>query len=451
MGEHCRIPCNPHHVPEAFTLYEITFMKILCIGLNHETAPVSVRETLALDEPARSAALCWLSEQAGVREALILSTCNRVEFYLVVDEDSPGGQEVVEKLFRIHFKISESGWEDLLYQHTSHKAISHLFSVTSGMDSMVIGEPQIAGQVKDAYRQAVQQNSLGAILNRLFPKSFSVSKRVRTETELASRAVSVSYVAVELARKIFGDLNERTAMLAGAGEMAELAAKHLVGNGIASILVASRTLGNAQKLARIFRGQAVPLESLPLHLPQVDILICSTAAPTYILQLDQVREALRARKHNPIFIIDIAVPRNIDPRVNELENVYLYDMDDLQHVLRSNLEERRKELIKAEGIVQEEVRQFLLWLDTLDLVPTIVSLRDRAEKIRRQELDKAISMLKSSISPEQEETLEAMSQAIVNKILHPPIAEMKRAEKGGDSAGLVDVIRRLFALHSEKG
>jgi glutamyl-tRNA reductase len=426
-------------------------MKILCIGLNHETAPVSVREKLAMDENARAAALRWLMDQAGVGEALVLSTCNRVEFYLIVDEHAFSGEEVVKNLFGQHFGMRDGGWEGSLYRYSFHKAITHLFSVVSGMDSMVVGEPQITGQVKDAYRQAVQQKAVGTLLNRLLHKSFTVSKRVRTETELASRAVSVSYVAVELARKIFGDLNERAAMLAGAGEMAELAALHLTSNGVERMLVASRTLENARKLADNFRGEAVTLDSIPHHLAGIDILICSTAAPDYILRADQVREALRARKYNPIFIIDISVPRNIDPRVDDLENVYLYDMDDLQKVLKTNLEQRKKELKKAQVIVQDEVRQFLHWLNTLDLVPTIVSLRDRAEKIRRQELEKAFSMLKTSIGPEQKETIEAMSQAIVNKLLHDPITEMKRLERHGDSAGLVNMVRQLFSLKPDEG
>ncbi len=426
-------------------------MKILCIGLNHETAPVAVREKLALDNSARSQVLRWLLERTGIQEAIILSTCNRVEFYLVVEESSFAGQSVMEELFQVHLGLQENGWEDFLYQHTYHRAITHLFNVTSGMDSMVIGEPQITGQVKEAYRQGVQQKSVGIILNRLLHKSFSVSKRVRTETELASRAVSVSYVAVELARKIFGDLNERTAMLAGAGEMAELAAQHLLGNGIARLLVASRTLENARRLAETFRGEAMALEEIPGHLDRIDILICSTAAPDYILRVDQVREALRSRKYKPIFIIDIAVPRNIDPQVDELENIYLYDMDDLQKVLRTNMEQRQKELKKAEVIVQEEVRHFLQWLNTLDLVPTIVSLRERAETIRKQELEKAFSLLKASMKPEQRETIEAMSQAIVNKILHDPITEMKRLERQGDSSGIVNVVRKLFSLQSDEG
>jgi len=426
-------------------------MKILCVGLNHETAPVAVREKLALDPRTRSDVLHWLRQRPGLQEAAVLSTCNRVEFYLVADEAAFDRQETVESLFQDVLRVREQGWEAFLYQYTYHRAIAHLFSVASGMDSMVIGEPQIAGQVKDAYRQAVQQKSVGVVLNRLFHKSFSVSKRVRTETELASRAVSVSYVAVELARKIFGDLHHRTAMLAGAGEMAELAAQHLMSNGIERLLVASRTLENARRLAGRFRGEALALQEIPGHLERTDILICSTAAPEYILRAEQVRDALRSRRYSPIFIIDIAVPRNIDPRVDELENIYLYDMDDLQKVLRTNMEQRKKELKRAEVIVQEEVRHFLQWLDTLHLVPTIVSLRERAESIRRQELEKACSLLKPGLDPEQKETIEAMSHAIVNKILHAPISQMKRVDRQGDSSGMVHLVRKLFSLHSDEG
>ena len=426
-------------------------MELFCIGLNHETAPVSVREKLALSGEALSEALQWLKEQPGIQEVLILSTCNRVEFYLVAENKSFPGKRLIRNLFSQKFSVDAEDGESILYELTFHKTMAHIFSVTSGMDSMVIGEPQIAGQVKDAYRQGVHQKTVGSILNRLLHKSFSVSKRIRTETELASRAVSVSYVAVELAKKIFGDLRERTALLAGAGEMAELAARHLAGQGIAKILVASRTFENAQNLAKTFQGDAIPFESIPHHLAETDILLCSTAAPDYILHAKQIREALRARKQRPFFIIDIAVPRNIDPKADELENVFLYDMDDLQKVLRTNLEERKKELKKAEAIVQEEVKEFIFWLSTLELVPTIVSLREKAEEIRRQEIEKALSMLKTTIDPGQRKTIEAMSQAIVNKILHDPISEMKKAEKRGESTRLVDAVQRLFSLRTDKG
>ena len=426
-------------------------MEILCIGVNHETAPVEVRERLALTGPSLEATLRWLKGQPAIREALILSTCNRIELYLVTEKESPPVDPLIREHFAGRFGIEREDWRRLHYRYGHHQAVAHLFRVTSGMDSMVIGEPQITGQVKEAYRQAVHQKAVGTLLNRLFHKSFHVSKRVRTETELAARAVSVSYVAVELAKKIFGDLSERQALLAGAGEMAELAARHLASQGIARILVASRTLENAKRLAEAFQGEAISLASIVQHLTQVDILLCSTAAPDYILRADEIREAMRTRKQKPVFIIDIAVPRNIDPAVNEIENVYLYDIDDLQSVLQANLEERKKELKQAEVIVQEEVREFLAWMANLDLVPTIVSLRERAERIRVAELEKALSSLQAPVSEKDRKAIDAMSQAIVNKILHDPVSSLKHAEQKGDAPGLVDAVQRLFSLGSKKG
>ncbi len=426
-------------------------MEILCIGLNHETAPVAIRERLALTGDSLEQTLQWLKERSAIQEALVLSTCNRIELYLVTEEKSDRVDRMVRDHFKERFDLEEDDWRRFHYQYGYHKAIAHLFRVTSGMDSMVVGEPQIAGQVKEAYRQAVHQKAVGTILNRLCHKCFHVSKRVRTETELASRAVSVSYVAVELAKKIFGDLSDRQALLAGAGEMAELAARHLASNGIAKILVASRTLENARKLAASFEGDAIPLEAIPASLSQIDILLCSTAAPDYILRVDQIREAMRTRRHKPVFIIDIAVPRNIDPEVNTIDNVYLYDIDDLQNVLQANMEERKKELKRAESIVQDEVRAFLAWISSLNLVPTIVSLRERAEKIRQGEFEKALSLLQAPVSDKDRKALEAMSQAIVNKILHDPVATLKKAEEKGDTPGLVEAVRKLFSLGPKKG
>jgi len=426
-------------------------MEILCIGLNHETAPVAVRERLALTGDSLQETLQWLKGQPDVQEALVLSTCNRVEFYLVTEQGVGQVDSIIRQYFADRFGLEEEDWGRFQYQYGYHQAIAHLFRVTSGMDSMVIGEPQITGQVKEAYRQAVHQKAVGTILNRLFHKCFHVSKRVRTETELAARAVSVSYVAVELAKKIFGDLSDRQALLAGAGEMAELAARHLVTTGIGSILVASRTLENAERLAASFQGDAIPLDSIAASLAEIDILLCSTAAPDYILRADQIREAMRTRKHKPVFIIDIAVPRNIDPEINTIDNVYLYDIDDLQTVLQANMEERKKELKRAESIVQDEVRAFLAWISSLDLVPTIVSLRERAEEIRVREMEKALSFLEAPVSEKDKKAIEAMSQAIVNKILHDPVSTLKKAEEKGDTPGLVEAVRKLFSLGPKKG
>ncbi len=425
-------------------------MDILCIGLNHETAPVAVRERLALTPELQAAALQKLKAAPGVREAFVLSTCNRVEFYLVA-ANLHDATRAVDALLVEDLNLALKDSKPFLYRHRLADAVAHLFRVVSGMDSMVLGEPQIAGQVKEAYREALRQKAVSSIFNRLLHKSFSCSKRVRAETELGSRAVSVSSVAVELARKIFGDLGGRTVMLLGAGEMAELAARHMVGQGIAALLVASRTLENARRLAERFRGVAVPLEDIDRHLPRVDILICSTAAPEFVLDTRRLQACLRQRKREPIFLIDISVPRNIDPKVNELDNVYLYDMDDLQKVLQANLEERKKELRRAESIVQEEVRQFVAWLHTLDLVPTIVALRNRAEAIRKEELKEAVSLARPPLTPDQRATLEAMSQAIVNKLLHEPITQIKEAEKTGEALSLAEALRRLFSLKIEGG
>ena len=426
-------------------------MTIHCIGVNHETAGVGIREKLSLAGQDRVEALHRLSEKQNVKEVMILSTCNRIEFYLAAEADKFCGLSTILRFYRQYRDLNGYNLDQSLYSLAGQAAVEHLFRVVSGMDSMVIGEPQITGQVKDAYRIASEEKVLGTLLNRLLHKSFTVSKRVRTETELASRAVSVSYVAVELAKKIFGDLDERKAMLAGAGEMAELAAKHLANHGVSRILVASRTLEHARELAASFQGSAITLEQMTPSLAEVDILICSTASPTYILGKEQIQTVMQTRKQRPVFIIDISVPRNIDPEVNQLENVYLYDMDDLQKVLAANLEERRKELKKAEMIVKEEVVSYFNWLNSLDLVPTITFLRKNAEEIRRKEVEKAFSLFGNGVNEKQKKAVEAMSQAIVNKILHTPIAQLKMAEKEGEGNDLVDAVRHLFALCPPKG
>jgi glutamyl-tRNA reductase len=421
-------------------------MKILCIGLNHETAPVAVRERLSLSAAELPAALARIKAAEGVEEAMMLSTCNRVEFYMVA-ADVGSGKGAVECYLSEALAQDDaaSRLERHFYCHVQEEAVAHLYRVVSGMDSMVIGEPQITGQVKDAYRCAVEQETVGTILNRLLHRAFATAKRVRTETELAGRAVSVSYVAVELAKKIFGDLAGRTVMLIGAGEMAELAAKHLSSHGIRQMIVASRTMESARRLAESFSGTAISLEQIAEELPPSDVLICSAAADRYLLGPDDIRAALRARKHRPIFIIDMGVPRNIDPRVDHLENVYLYDMDDLQAVARSNIETRKKELGKAEAIVAEEVKRFFLWLEGLQVVPTIVSLRHCVEEIREQELEKALAAL-PSLSEDQREVIASMSRAIVNKILHHPTVELKKAEQEGTAEILVEALRRLFPI-----
>ncbi len=421
-------------------------MKLLCIGLNHETAPVDVREKLSVPHDDLASALAAAKASEGVEEVLILSTCNRVEFYLVAS-DVPHGIAAIEQYLQERGGRGPSAidFSNYLYCHIHEDAVSHLFRVVSGMDSMVIGEPQITGQVKDAYRRAVEHETVGTILNRLLHKAFSAAKRVRTETELAHRAVSVSFVAVELARKIFGDLKDRTIMLIGAGEMAELAARHLYAQGVRQMIVASRTIENATKLAHQFSGQAIRMDQITHHIPESDVLICSATTDRYLLGPEELRAVLKARKHRPIFLIDIGVPRNVDPRVDHVDNVYLYDMDDLQAVAQANIELRKKELARAEAIVKEEVRSFLVWLDTLVVVPTIIALRNYIEEIREQELEKAFAAL-PSLTEEDKCTISMMTRAMVNKILHHPTVQLKRAEQKGQAETLVQVIRQLFPI-----
>ncbi len=310
--------------------------------------------------------------------------------------------------------------ESHLYDYQGEEAIRHVFRVASSLDSMVIGEPQILGQIKTAYGYATEFKTAGLILNRFLHKAFSVAKRVRTETEIASNAVSVSFAAVELARKIFGTLDDKTVLLIGAGEMCELAARHFINNGVSNVMVTNRTFARAEKLAEEFKGKPILFDNFPDHLLQVDIILSSTGAPNFILGQKKMEEVIRLRRNKPMFLIDIAVPRDIEPKVNDIDNVYLYDVDDLQGVVQANLKERQKEAKKAEGIVDEEIGQFHRWLGTLDVVPTIVSLRGRMEEIRRGELEKTFSNLKD-LDKRERKAIEALTSAIINKVLHQPI------------------------------
>jgi glutamyl-tRNA reductase len=310
---------------------------------------------------------------------------------------------------------------------------------------MVIGEPQILGQIKTAYGYAGEFKTAGLILNRLLHKAFSVAKRVRTETEIASNAVSVSFAAVELARKIFGTLEDKTVLLIGAGEMCELAARHFINNGVSRVHVTNRTFERAVKLAEEFGGKPILFENFADQLHQIDIVLTSTGAPNFILGHKTVEEVIRRRRYKPMFLIDIAVPRDIDPRVNNIENVYLYDVDDLQGVVQANLKERQKEAKKAEGIIEQEIEVFFRWLGSLEVVPTIVALRKRLEDIRRAELDKTLSSLKT-LGDKEKKSIEALTTAIVNKILHPPMTLLKKSQSDPAGDNYVEAIRALFDL-----
>jgi glutamyl-tRNA reductase len=419
-------------------------MHIVVVGLSHHTAPVEIRERLAFAPTAMERPLQQMLALPTINEALIVSTCNRVELYAVTKEPDTAVAALRRFLADDH-NVPLEEVEQHLYDYQGEDAIRHLFRVASSLDSMIIGEPQILGQIKTAYGYAVEFKTAGLILNRFLHKAFSVAKRVRTETGIASSAVSVSFAAVELARKIFDRLDDKGVMIIGAGEMCELAARHFVSNGVTRVLVTNRTFERAEKLAAEFQGRAVHFEHFTEHLAEVDIVMTSTGAPTFILDHRQMEEVLRRRKHRPMFLIDIAVPRDIDPKVNDLDNVYLYDVDDLQGVVQANLKERQKEAHRAEAIIGEEIGQFHIWLANLEVKPTIVALRKRIEEISSQELAKTFGNHKD-LSDAQRRGIEAMANAIVNKILHRPIAVLKRTQNDTSGEDYVDAVRELFDL-----
>jgi glutamyl-tRNA reductase len=420
-------------------------MEIAVVGLSHKTAPVEIREKVAfapdqLHEVART-----VRGLSGVREAVILSTCNRVEVYAAVRSRDEGVEALICFMAEYH-QIPLEKLRPHIYFYAGSDAVRHVFRVASSLDSMVVGEPQILGQVKDAFEKAQQGSATGLVLNRFMHKAFSTAKRVRTETRIAQAAVSMSFAAVELARKIFGELSGKTVMVVGAGEMCELAATHLVENGISRVMVTNRTFARAEKLAEQFGGTAVPFDLFTKHLHEVDIVISSTGAPHLVVEAPQVKEAMKLRKQRPMFLIDIAVPRDIDPAINQIDNVYLYDVDDLQGIIDSNKKERAKEADKAEIIVREEVETFLKWIKMLDVTPTIRQLRDQFDAIRISELEKTLKNFGDEISPKQKKSLEAMTTAIVNKILHQPTICLKQLAEDPDIDLSLDSVRRVFGL-----
>ncbi len=419
-------------------------MNIIVVGLSHKTAPVEIRERVAFAPTAMEKPLRLLVGLPGIAEGLIVSTCNRVECY-AVSRDADGGLAQLRRFMTEYHGLADAELESHLYDFQGEEAIRHIFRVAASLDSMVIGEPQILGQIKTAYGYASEFKTAGLILNRLLHKAFSVAKRVRTETEIASNAVSVSFAAVELARKIFGTLTDKTVLLIGAGEMCELAARHFINNGVSSVHVTNRTHERAVKLAAEFGGKPILFENFTEQLHQVDIVLTSTGAPNFILGAKKVEEVIRRRKYKPMFFIDIAVPRDIDPRVNDIENVYLYDVDDLQGVVQANLKERHKEAKKAEGIIDLEIGTFFRWLSTLDVVPTIVALRKKLEEIRRGELEKTFGNLKN-LSDKDKKSIEALTAAIVNKVLHPPITILKKTQNDPSGDSYVEAVRTLFEL-----
>jgi glutamyl-tRNA reductase len=420
---------------------------IVDIGMNHTTAPVELRECLAKDSKGAEDALTWMREQAAIKEGLFISTCNRVETLFTTDMVQEAEGSVVELLSRLS-SIPSTTFLPHLFTYIGRDAVRHIFRVASSLDSMVVGEPQILGQIKEAYARATREKTAGTILNRLMHRAFRAAKRVRTETGISDSAVSVSYAAVELAKKIFYDLKGKKALLIGAGEMAELAARNLLRQGVSSITVANRTLDKAIQLAEEFHGLSVAFEEIGSQLLEVDIVISSTASPGYVITPEQVKKCFRKRRNSPLFFIDIAVPRDVDPQVNDLENAYVYDIDDLRGVIQVNMAQRAGEALKAERIIEEEVIKFERWLDTLAVVPTIVSLKEKVESIRQAELRKSISSL-GSLTSQQVKGLETLTLSIVEKILNDPIIFLKGKSERPQAAAYLDLTRRLFNLDRE--
>ncbi|MGE0030350.1 MAG: glutamyl-tRNA reductase [Steroidobacteraceae bacterium] len=411
-------------------------MSLVVLGLNHRTAPIEVRERIVFDAARLPEALASLRALPGLQEALIVSTCNRTEIYAA---GSAGTGPLADWLAA----ASAGGCTlaDCLYRIEEADAVRHVFSVASGLDSLILGEPQILGQLKDAYRAAQQAGAAGPLLNRLFQTTFSVAKQVRSETAIGASAVSVASAGIQLARRIFSDFERHTALLVGAGDMIELAARHLHSQKIGRMIIANRSLNRAQRIAEGLQASAILLDAIDTHLSQADLVVCSTARPGHVISLESVQAALEARRHRPMFMLDLAVPRDIDPRVGGLEDVYLYTIDDLRQVVDENVKARQEEATAARHIIDEAVLQFMSGLKVLEAVPAIRELRGQAEAARAQTLEQARRMLAAGHEPE--EVLEYLASTLTNRLLHAPSAALRDAAQSGD-ATLAQAAARLF-------
>jgi glutamyl-tRNA reductase len=415
-------------------------MKILLTGLNHKTAPVELRERLAIAPDRLAEETRSLLSHPGVREGLILSTCNRVELLVCYEGGDPSLPEYLNR----QYAVDPASLQPHLYEHHEHDAVRHLFRVASSLDSMVVGEPQILGQVKESYAAARSVGAVGGNLERLLQGAFSAAKKVRTETQIGSSAVSIASVAVDLARKIFGSLQGKRVLLVGAGKMSELAARHLMQQGAKSLLIANRTHERALRLAQKFEGHVIRFEDLHARADEADILITSTGSPEFLFRTPHAQQFLHRRRNRPMIFIDIAVPRDVDPEINRLEGIFLYDIDDLQSVATSNLSDRSREAQHAEAILEEELTRYQQRLQALDVVPTLVDLQSYAEAMRQAELRRAHARLQA-LTPEQQAAVEAVTRGLVNKFLHHPLNALKTAAREGDVAA-IDVIRSAFHL-----
>ncbi len=423
-------------------------MHLILVGLSHKTAPVEIRERLTFPAHRQAEALTLLTRYDEVAEAVIVSTCNRTEVYAVVTGEDAGVEAVLDFMTTYH-DLDKHDLVRYLYIIRGEAVIRHLFRVVASLDSMVLGEAQILGQVKEAYDHAFDNGASGRAFNKLFRQSFEVGKRVRTETEIGENAVSISYAAVELAKKVFDTLDGRTVLILGAGKMSELTAKHLVSNGVKAVLVANRTYERAEELACRFCGEAIRYDALFERMREADIVISSTAATHYVITREQVAATMKGRGGRPLFMIDIAVPRDIEPAVNELSSVFLYDIDDLNGVVESNLEERMREARRAEAIIDEEIESFIGWLESMQVVPTVAAIRAKAEAIRQAEIEKALKRL-GGLSEKELKTVDALTCAIVNKMLHGPTARLKQAAGSKEGLVVVETARALYGLEDSE-
>ncbi len=421
---------------------------LVLVGLNHKSAPLSERERMGFSDADLPDALGRLTRLEPVKEGMILSTCNRVEI-LARAADFRGGISAVKGFLARDRGVTPEEVERYTYQYEGRDAVRHLFRVASGLDSMVLGEPQILGQVKRAYAAARGAGTTGAVLEHLLQQGLSAAKRVRSETGISRHAVSVAFAAVELARRIFGELGTRSALLLGAGKMTELAAENLVAGGVSRVVVTNRTYSRAVELAERFGGVAVNWDERFSQLEKVDIVVTGTAAPQPILDKTTVQKAIRARRSRPLFLIDIAVPRDVEPSVNEIDNVYLYDIDDLQGVVDANLEERQREAEIAERMIEGEVDAFDRWRQSLEVAPTIVALRETLHGLARRELERFRRKL-GPLTPDQEHAVEELTRSLIQKVLHPPIQHLKRCAERGEAGECASRFREIFAIPETK-
>jgi glutamyl-tRNA reductase len=421
-------------------------MNIVLVGLSHKTTPLEMRERLAFPEPALPEALERLVGAEALDEALIVSTCNRVELIASTPTGAQQGIDSLAAFLHEYHQMPAGALNGHLYKHADASAIRHLFRVASSLDSMIIGESQILGQVKDAYQQAINAGTVGRVLSQLMHRALSVAKRVRTETGVAQNPVSVSSVAVELARKVFEDLSDKTVLLVGAGEMGELAARSLIDAGTSRLIVTNRTAERAEEIANKYSGGAVNFEAFYDVLPAADIVLCSTGAPDYVIRPAETKRALKARKKGPLLFIDISVPRNIDPALSNLDNVFLFDLDDLDSVVNTNLRERQKEAQRAESIIDAEVQQFVAQLRSLDIGPAVVEVKELLLQIVVSEFKRNRKRL-GDMTAEQEAAIEdILIPALVNKLSHPMIVHLRNAAREGKPTQMVDELRKMIRI-----